>query len=55
MDGKDLYYVVLYKERDRIPYENLDKFKTDRKNRDVCFGIGVGIDDPEFLEWYHKS
>jgi len=50
MDSKDRFYVVLYKEQGGIPSENLDKFKTDLKNRDVFWGKGVGIDDLEFLE-----
>jgi hypothetical protein len=42
-------------ERVRIPYPGLKEFKRIRKERDFCFGVGVNVEDPDFLEWYRKS
>lgn len=41
-------------ERVRIPYPGLEKFKRIRKERDFCFGTGVDVEDPDFLEWYRN-
>ncbi len=40
------------KEQFRIPYPELEEFKRIRKERNFCFGAGVDVEDPEFLEWY---
>jgi hypothetical protein len=42
-------------ERSRIPYPGLEEFKRVRQQRDYCFGAGVSIEDPEFLEWYQSD
>lgn len=36
------------KERVLLPYPGLDKFKKDRKKRDLHFGESISADDPEF-------
>jgi len=35
-------------ERKLYPYPGLEQFKKDRKTRDLYFGKGVSVDDPEF-------
>ena len=35
-------------ERIVYPYPGFEKFKKDRKNRDLHFGEGTSTDDPEF-------
>ena len=39
-------------ERVRIPYSGLKEFKRIRSERNLCFGAGVDVKDPEFLDWY---
>jgi len=45
---------VEYRGEERIetPYPGLEEFKRIRKGRNFCFGEGVNVEDPDFLEWY---
>ncbi len=47
--------VVQYcKESKSIPYNGIEIFKQDRKNRDICMGKGKDIYDEDFSEWYNR-
>jgi len=49
------FHVVRYKDDDNsIPYNTLDQFKIDRKNRDISMGRGKDSNDPEFIEWNNR-
>lgn len=54
-DSSFHFHVVHYNEEDKlIPYNNLDQFMVDRKDRDISMGRGIDSNDPEFLEWYNR-
>ena len=50
-------YRVEYRSVERAlhPYGGLLQFKKNRKGRDVHFGEGLNVDDPEFRAWQHKE
>lgn len=49
------YHVVRYNDNENsIPYNTLDQFKIERKNRDISMGRGKDTNDPEFIEWNNR-
>lgn len=49
------FHVVRYNDNENsIPYNTLDQFKIERKNRDISMGRGKDTNDPEFIEWNNR-